>query len=168
MEDLIDLYFAESNRYLPLLHRPTFQKSFDEGLHKYDGEFGAVVLLVCAVGSRFSNDPRVFVEEANCHRSYGWKWFSQVRIMRTNLLVPPSLYDVQFCCVSDTLPINFHRDIHILQLSVLFLNGSYATHSAWSIIGIGIRFAQEVGAHRRRPDGHTHTVEDELWKRAFW
>jgi hypothetical protein len=36
------------------------------------------------------------------------------------------------------------------------------------VIGIGIRFAQEVGAHRRHPESHVHTVEDELWKRAFW
>jgi hypothetical protein len=34
--------------------------------------------------------------------------------------------------------------------------------------GIGIRLAQEVGAHRHRPSGHQHTVEDELWTRAFW
>jgi hypothetical protein len=102
MVDLIELYFTESNRYLPLLHRPTFQKSFDDGLHKRDDGFGAVVLLVCAIASRFSNDPRVFIEESNSNRSCGWKWFNQVRVMRTDLLLPPSLYDIQFCCVSDT------------------------------------------------------------------
>lgn len=36
------------------------------------------------------------------------------------------------------------------------------------MVGIGIRLAQEVGAHRRKPPGNKHTVEDELWNRAFW
>jgi hypothetical protein len=63
---------------------------------------------------------------------------------------------------------SFFTHIHILQLSVIFLYGSHAPHAAWLIIGIGIRFAQEVGVHRRRPDNHKHTIEDELWKRAFW
>ncbi|KAF5344576.1 hypothetical protein D9757_015251 [Collybiopsis confluens] len=35
------------------------------------------------------------------------------------------------------------------------------------MVGIGIRLAQDVGAHRRKPN-QTLTVEDELWKRAFW
>ena len=33
--------------------------------------------------------------------------------------------------------------------------------------GIGIRMAQDVGAHRRKTYSH-HSVESELWKRAFW
>ena len=36
------------------------------------------------------------------------------------------------------------------------------------MVGIGIRLAQEVGAHRRKARDHVMTVEDELWKRAFW
>ena len=36
------------------------------------------------------------------------------------------------------------------------------------MVGIGIRLAQEVGAHRRKAQDHVMTVEDELWKRAFW
>lgn len=36
------------------------------------------------------------------------------------------------------------------------------------MVGIGIRLAQDVGAHRRRTQNGELTVEDELWKRAFW
>lgn len=36
------------------------------------------------------------------------------------------------------------------------------------MIGIGIRYAQEVGAHRRKVYNRKPTVDDELWKRAFW
>jgi hypothetical protein len=105
MADLINIFFIEINCHMPLLHRPTFQRDFDEGLHKRDDAFGAVVLLVCAVASRFSDDPRVFITEASCNRSCGWKWFNQLRVMRTNLLAPPSLYDVQRCCVSFAITI---------------------------------------------------------------
>ena len=35
------------------------------------------------------------------------------------------------------------------------------------MVGIGIRSAQEMGLHRRSPNSD-NTVEDELWKRAFW
>jgi hypothetical protein len=36
------------------------------------------------------------------------------------------------------------------------------------MVGIGIRLAQDVGAHRRKIYNRKPTVEDELWKRAFW
>ena len=36
------------------------------------------------------------------------------------------------------------------------------------MIGIGIRLAQDIGAHRRKKNTTNMTVEDELWKRAFW
>jgi hypothetical protein len=36
------------------------------------------------------------------------------------------------------------------------------------MVGVGIRLAQDVGAHRKRKTEGPMTVEDELWKRAFW
>jgi hypothetical protein len=36
------------------------------------------------------------------------------------------------------------------------------------MVGIGLRLAQDVGAHRRRSHHGPPTVEDELSKRAFW
>ena len=34
--------------------------------------------------------------------------------------------------------------------------------------GIGIRMAQDIGAHRRKVYSAGPSVESELWKRAFW
>ena len=34
--------------------------------------------------------------------------------------------------------------------------------------GIGLRLAQDIGAHRRKEPGHIHTPEGELLNRAFW
>jgi hypothetical protein len=36
------------------------------------------------------------------------------------------------------------------------------------MIGIGIRLAQDVGAHRRKVYQSKPSLHDELWKRAFW
>jgi len=38
----------------------------------------------------------------------------------------------------------------------------------WTVLAVGIRLAQEVGAHRRRPGQTRPTIEGELWKRVFW
>lgn len=55
----MELYFTRFNILLPLLHRPTFEAQLAQKLHWRDPSFAAVVLLVCANGSRFSNDTRV-------------------------------------------------------------------------------------------------------------
>jgi hypothetical protein len=36
------------------------------------------------------------------------------------------------------------------------------------MVGTGLRLAQDLGAHRRQMHHGPPTVEDELWKRAFW
>ena len=85
---------------MPLLHRPTFDKSVKEGLHLKNLNFAPVFLLVCAVGARYSDDPRVRLDGVKSHHSAGWKWFEQVQIMKRSLLAPPTLYDLQLYCVS--------------------------------------------------------------------
>ena len=40
-------------------------------------------------------------------------------------------------------------------------------HVAWPLVGLGIRFAQDKGLHRRRGK-QKHTAEDESAKRVFW
>ncbi|KAF4613756.1 hypothetical protein D9613_007374 [Agrocybe pediades] len=148
---LVNLYFARVNLYLPLLHRPTFEKFIKEGLHLSDNGFACVYLLVCAVGARFSEDPRVLLDGVESLQSAGWKWFEQVQIAKKSLLSPPTLYDIQ-----------------LYGLAVQFLQGSSAPQACWTMVGIGIRLAQDVGAHRRKLNNHTLTPEDEQWKRAFW
>lgn len=100
METLIDLYFNHRNTFLPLLHRPTFEKAVSERLHLCDEGFGATVLLVCAVGSRYSGDMRVNLEgEIDAHHSSGWKWFVQVQKTQVSSMEWPTLYELQKCVV---------------------------------------------------------------------
>lgn len=100
MDSLVDKYFDKINNYQPLLHRPTFVANIQDGLHERDDGFGSVVLLVCASASRFSDDPRVFLEGSDSTHSSGWEWFRQVQLVRKSLLSPPRLYDLQMCAVS--------------------------------------------------------------------
>lgn len=101
MDDLVDLFFAHVNVYFPVLHRPTFERSIGEGLHKRHQEFGSLVLAVCATAARYSDDPRVFIDISaeNTAHTAGWKWFQQVRPMKSSFLVPTCVYELQLCSV---------------------------------------------------------------------
>lgn len=94
-------YFSWYNTYLPLLHRPTFDRAVSEGLHLRDQGFASVLLLVCALGSRFSDDPRVLIPEYDDCHSAGWHWFHQASsAFQLVNYAPPRLYDLQITCVS--------------------------------------------------------------------
>ncbi|KAI0312122.1 fungal-specific transcription factor domain-containing protein [Amylostereum chailletii] len=154
MRHLLANFFHLGGAVCPLFHRPTFEKQVADGLHLVDEGFGGVVSLVCALGSRMSNDPRVFLdnpEKPNHPHSAGWRWFNQVQLVRNLALADPTLHDLQICA-----------------LAVLFMHGSSPPQACWTLIGIGLRMAQDVGAHRRHAYLDKPLVEMELWKRAFW
>ena len=170
---LIDLYFKHFNFMFSLLHRPTFNRLIAEGLHFIDVEFGTTVLLVCAIGSRFSTDPRVLLPEADGspvgNLSAGWKYFQQVRVTERPKLNAPSLFDLQSYCACPCFL--WFPSCHLrfrLQLWVFFMQGGSAPQACWIKIGFGIRIAQDVGRHRRMTYSSKPNVTDELWKRAFW
>ncbi len=101
MFSLINTYFPNQNVNIPLLHRPTFQTAVMDGLHLRDDGFGCTVLLVCALGARFFDDPRVF-PKGSCDNPYlaGWQWFRQIKpIFQVINLEAPRLYDIQIACV---------------------------------------------------------------------
>ncbi|KAK0466105.1 fungal-specific transcription factor domain-containing protein [Desarmillaria tabescens] len=153
---LIDSYFMHFNTFLPILHRPTFDKSLREGLHYKNYQFGGVVLIVCALGSKYVDDPRVLMEGEQSKWSNGWKWAAQVtsRSRAFPSLAPPDLYYTQLCCL----------------LSEFYICSS-SPQQSWTIVGIGLRIAQDAGAHRKKTTRNSpvkNTVEAELWKRAFW
>ncbi|KAF7328634.1 Zn(2)-C6 fungal-type domain-containing protein [Mycena sanguinolenta] len=146
LSTLIDLYFARRNLYFPILHRPTFERSIAAGLHTRDIIFGSVVLLVCAIASRYSEDMRLQQETEPLRR--GWQFYDQLPPHSNHIFETPTVYHLQYYC-----------------LAAWFLEFSCPS-ACWALIGIGLRLAQDVGAHRQR-EGQP-TVESELWKRAFW
>lgn len=50
----------------------------------------------------------------------------------------------------------------------MFVFSTSNPEAIWTLVGLGIRHAQRLGVHRRRPEGYRSTVDDELKKRAFW
>ncbi|KAF8913703.1 hypothetical protein CPB85DRAFT_1433889 [Mucidula mucida] len=127
-----------------LLHRPTFQQAIDSGLHLLDHLFGGPVLLVCALGARFSDDPRV---ASTASTVKGWDWYVQVDVLRT-------LEEARACL--DTFVSLVECSLYAdCKLSHLHL----ATPWAWTSA------CYNAGAHvfRDLPPN----ARDELWKRAF-
>ncbi|THU89666.1 hypothetical protein K435DRAFT_781503 [Dendrothele bispora CBS 962.96] len=151
---LVDLYFTCHATLFPLLHRPTFEKDLANGLHLRDRDFGNLVLAVIAMGSRYSDDPRVFVPNSNSVYSAGWSWFSQIQFDSG------AVWDF-------TEPLSLQR-LQTLCLSCYYVYPTTIGDAAWNFVGSGIRCAQERGAHRRDINNQKPTVEKELWRRTFW
>lgn len=92
---LIQLFFDNVNIHAPLLHRPTFERFVRDNLHLNDHLFGASVLAVCAVASRYSNDARVILEGTDSLYSSGWQWFRQIKPFQRPISQVPSIYELQ-------------------------------------------------------------------------
>lgn len=50
----------------------------------------------------------------------------------------------------------------------MYLRGTASYPVAWLVTSVGIRKAQDLGAHRKNIYRDTPNLDDELWKRAFW
>ncbi|KAI6134590.1 fungal-specific transcription factor domain-containing protein [Pisolithus thermaeus] len=165
-DKLIKLFFDHVNPQFPLFHRPTFERQWKEGLQVRDPWFGCLCLTLFAVASRWCDDPRVLddhehdipeeerPDDNNKWQRAGWKYFNVAldghRESRS-LFHPPGLFEVQ-----------------TMSLMGMFIRGTAFHPVAWLFISVGIRKAQDVGAHRRKIYGDKPSVEEELWKRAFW
>ncbi|KAF7314179.1 Fungal-trans domain-containing protein [Mycena kentingensis (nom. inval.)] len=145
--NLLKLYFDCVHPTLPVLHRPSFERSVNEGLHHKDPQFGGMLLAVMAVASRFSDDPRVFIDGQEL--SSGWKFIRQVPVIRK--WFEPNIYEVQ-----------------MYFLMTLFSIGTSRPQAAWIYMGNGIRFLQQRGEQRRKRDMQDTDKEKETWSRVFW
>lgn len=99
LPSLVDLYFEHVNLYSPLLHRPTFKKEVVSGLHFRNQTFGAVVLAVCALGARYSDDERVIMKREQHLEFAGWQWLRQAASALPSPWKTPSLNGLQLYVV---------------------------------------------------------------------
>ncbi|KAG8689573.1 hypothetical protein FRC11_001853 [Ceratobasidium sp. 423] len=143
---LVDAFFDVS--FFPIIHRGMFEKQLKEGLHKRDGTFLRIVLLICANGARWCDDPRVLDERWPVSLSAGHRWFRQFDPWQKSPVERIGLQDAQ-----------------LLVLLAIYSFGTSAIYGAWNTIGIGIRLMQDVGVHRKKS---TQSLENELFKRCFW
>ncbi|KAJ7622648.1 fungal-specific transcription factor domain-containing protein [Mycena polygramma] len=153
LASLVDIHFEEINPLFGILHAPSFCRMLADGLHLREPHFGAVVLAVCALASRYSDDPRVLLDGVASEYSRGWKWFRQVQSFCTTFSSEYSLHQLQLICLS----INF-----------LLCTGMAAREQCWILAGLGIRFAHAAGAHRRSGYSDMDPLTAELYKRTFW
>ncbi|KAJ7610455.1 fungal-specific transcription factor domain-containing protein [Roridomyces roridus] len=157
---LIRLYFDKVNVFFPLLHRATFERAFAADTHLREDDdgvgFARTLLLVCALGARYSDDPRVCLQEhlVNSEEygsTAGWKWFDEVELTRETASRQPTLYDLQ--CYA---------------LAVQFLDRTSSARACWTVVGIGLHVGKDIGAHRAKPRPTGLTAEHELERRAYW
>lgn len=165
-DNLINLFFDHVNPQFPLFHQPTFERQWKTGLQVKDPWFGCLCFTLFAVASRWCDDPRVLdnheydipeeerTDDNHKWQRAGWKYFHVAldghRESRS-LFHPPGLFEVQ-----------------TMSLMGMFIRGTAFYPVAWLFISVGIRKAQDVGAHRKKVYGDKPSVEQELWKRAFW
>jgi len=166
MLHLVDCYFDNLNLMLPLLHRPSFMRSIKEGFHELNQNFGATVLLVCAIGCRYTDDPRVVHELSASTSCTAWGLYNQVNRIRKPPYLPHSLHEIQIYPVSS--PVRFRTGVMSLEkLSACFLDGYSPPETPWLILGTGLRVMQDSGVHRKS-FSKKRLLEKELWKRTFW
>lgn len=101
LQSLVFVYFDKFNPFYPVLHQPTFRRLLDAREHIHNSDFGMTVLLVCALASIYSNDPRVMMPGDTSNLSAGWRFFSQVPLHRNKLIYKSGLYDLQYFAVSE-------------------------------------------------------------------
>ncbi|KAJ7175406.1 fungal-specific transcription factor domain-containing protein [Mycena filopes] len=147
---LVQIYFATLHSTILILHRPSFERSVAEGLYLADHSFGGLLLAVLAVASRYSDDPRVFVEGDDTSLSAGWKFAIQLQILRRKA-AEPTIYDVQMYCLMAT---------YLLGTSVPQVSAVY--------MALGIGCLRLRGDYRRKRDEHNVNADDEIWRRVFW
>lgn len=111
-ESLIELYFKHVSPQIPIIHEPTLRAQIRAGLHTRDHSFARLMLAICALAARWTNDPRVLHEteretleagEPNATRlSAGVKYFNQIRLLRRSMPKPAVLFDIQTYVVSSS------------------------------------------------------------------
>lgn len=87
---------------------------------------------------------------------------------RRNLFHPASLFEVQSISASLFAFADRSYPLILVQLISMYLRGTGSFPAAWLVVSVGIRKAQDVGAHRKKVYRGHPTVDEELWKRAFW
>ncbi|KAF7305598.1 Fungal-trans domain-containing protein [Mycena chlorophos] len=150
LDALIEIYFDQVNPIWSFLHAPTFRKSMAEGLHYTNRHFAAIVLGICAIASRYSDDPRVLLEGEDQH-SAGWKWVRQLQPEKIQVANADYLYQLQG-----------------LALIGLHLGCTAQVDHCFLVVGLGIRIGQGLGLHLEDFYTRLPGLEAEMYRRTFW
>ena len=144
LNHLIDSYFINVNCTFPLLHKPTIIDNLNT--KKFQSEFAGVILLVCAIGSQHSDDPRV-LSSRNDPRFAGENFYHiyKLKCQRKSMLASPSIEEIQ----------------SLILTQIYFQGSTPMCKGSWSLNGTAISLIQDVGYHR------IHTVRHDLLFNEF-
>lgn len=142
--------FFDANHFLRyMIDRTDFEAKYAHGEHHREDNFAALVFMVFAIGSKYiMNEPAVLKNPEDIH-SAGDTYAEAVQPFYRMFQGPVSLEELQGMTL-----FGFYQ----------FISGR--SHPAWVIMGVTVRLALDVGAHRKRPEAPTK--EAEYWKRTFW
>lgn len=93
MTTLVGSFFEHLSVDLPVLHRPIFMQQLNQMQHQHDPTFLKLLLLVCALGARLCDDPRVCATSPAGEvewGSAGWTYFVEAHQDRCNWVFCPS------------------------------------------------------------------------------
>ncbi|KAH7334230.1 hypothetical protein B0J17DRAFT_770600 [Rhizoctonia solani] len=97
---LVDGYFDRVNTMLPILHRPLFESQLRDNLHSQDEGFARLLLVICAIGACWCEDPRVVDDQCSAGSSAAYRWFRSASRRGMNAVYRPSLINIQFMVLS--------------------------------------------------------------------
>jgi hypothetical protein len=167
--DLIEIYFVKFNSLVPLLHYPSFQRAYNDPSVRSQPQFLGLIYAIMAIGSRFSNDKRVFADQdffkAAQNSTFPASLLQDVPEMSAG-------YAFAWAALRLVSPILVGATLYDMQSSVLmsyYFTSASALTSGWSSMGFYLRRMIDSGAHRRRNQSYnSNLLVDDLRKRAFW
>lgn len=154
MDLLVDGCFKRALPMYPVLHRPSFERDLRARLHLKDEKFAAIVLLVCALGSRFldPSDTRVLMKNVDGEydlNSAGWCYILAMVVLHSKGLRQRNEGEHLTDCDLEPVVTTFElADIQGGALAAIFFQGSNALHAPWVITGVFLRACMDHGAHR--------------------
>ncbi|KZT56769.1 hypothetical protein CALCODRAFT_301133 [Calocera cornea HHB12733] len=154
---LINAFFDRWNNVLPLLHRPTFMRQYQDPAMRLDNTWVAVAFGVFAIAAKYIDDPRALGpgDGKGHYFDAGIKYWNEMKRIGSPLYAPPSLFRLQ-----------------ALILFTYFLSGQPLFPSAgWALVGLGLRYVQDAGMHLKKEwlkRAKAHPFEYEMRKRVFW
>ncbi|WAR61550.1 hypothetical protein PtB15_12B240 [Puccinia triticina] len=156
-QSLLEIYFQQVHPLIRAVHPPSFIKDFKAGRVDTDDGFRAFCLSIFALASRFSKDPRVYLDiEGNPH---GYLQTAGLRycLSAASYLFRPIPSPATLC------------ELQALALVVIYSLGAVNTDLVWCVLGVALQRAQVAGIHVENNSRWTDSpIEDSYRRKVFF